>query len=138
MEGVELVLTGGIGHGIELLFPVLRHPDALRLHGLALGGIALLVGVSNDLCEVLRMNRVQDVEEVLPRWPLALRVPVGEELQHLRVLLELRPESLDGELLVLLDRNLVDLRLLQEVLLSAEDLVEEILGEDIAVGQGEL
>ena len=73
--------------------------------------MALLVRVSHDLFEVLRMDRIQDVEEVLSRWTFAGRKPVGEVLHHRRVLFELRPDALDAELFEVRDRNLVDFRL---------------------------
>ena len=53
-----------------------------------------------DLRKVLGVERVHDIEEVLPWWPLVLRESVWKERQELFVVLECWPEILDGQLIV--------------------------------------
>ena len=81
------------------------------------------------------MNRVQDVEEVLPRWALARWVLIGEVLQEFGILVELGPQVLDRELVIMRDCDPLDLGLLHELLLAAEHVLEEVLVHDALVGQ---
>ena len=71
-------LTGQVGHGLELLLPVLRDLDGLVLLVLGASGHPLLVGVGHHLLEVVRVHGVQDVEKVVPRRAFVLRVLGGE------------------------------------------------------------
>ena len=81
----------------------------------------------HDLAEVVRVQGVEDVEEVVPWWALTFWVLVGEVLHHGGVLGELGIQGLDGELFVLRHPDLLDLRLLEQVLLAREDLLEKVL-----------
>ena len=65
-------------------------------HGFTLGRVSLLVCMVHDLLEVVRVQGVEDVEEVVPRWSLAGWVLVGEVRHEDRVLIELRVKCLDG------------------------------------------
>ena len=84
------------------------------------------------------MDGVEDVEEVLPRRALVLRILGGEVLGEVGVLLEVGPEAADGELVVLRHLHLADLLLLEELLLAGEHVLEEVLVDDGLVGQVEL
>ena len=75
----------------------------------------------------LRMQSVQHVEEVLPRRSLVLRVLVREVLGEVRVLLHLRVDLLDGELIVMWHLDEGHLRFQQQVLLAAKDLLKKVL-----------
>ena len=101
--------------------------DALLLHVLALGRHPLLVGMLEDLGEVVRIERVQHVEEILPRGALALRVLVREVRHEVCVLDEHGIQVLDAELIVSGDLYVVDLRLFEQLLLAAQDLLEKVL-----------
>ena len=96
MEGWHWYLLRQIRHGLELLLPVLGHLDGLSLHALSLRGHALLVGVAHDLREVVRVKRVEHVEEVHPRGALALWKLIREVLHELGVLQEHGIEGLDA------------------------------------------
>ena len=63
------------------------------------------------------MNGVQDVEEVLARRGLALRIFVREELDELSIFLELRIECLNAELIIVGYLYRHDLGLAQQLLL---------------------
>ena len=128
-----MILTGQVRHRLQLLLPELGDGDALLLLVFGVGGHPLLVGVLHDLLEVLRLQRVEDVEEVLARRALAGGIRVGEVLHELRVLLEVRPERLHRELVVLWDVDLLDLGLLHQLLLADEDVLEEVLVDDVRV-----
>ena len=120
-------LTRQVGHGLEFLQPVVGDLDGLGLGVLAVGGHPLLVRVSQQLLEVLRVDRVQDVEEVRSGRPLAVRVFVGEVLDEFRIFLELRIQRLDADLVVVRHRDLLHDGLLHQFLLPGEDLLEEVL-----------
>ena len=94
--------------------------------------------MAQDLGEVVRVQRVHDVEEVLAGRPLVLGVVVREIGVEDRVLLELGEERLDGELVVLGDLDLLDLQLLEQLLLAAEDILEEVLVDEALRRQVEL
>ena len=127
------MLTGQVWHGLELLGPEVGDLDGLVLHPLALSSEPLLVGVGHDLGQVVRVDRVQDVEEIVSRRPFPFRIGVGEELHHVRVLLELRVERLDRQLIVVGHFDL-DLLLLQEQALPArEHGLEEVLVDRLLV-----
>ena len=132
---VERALTGEIGHGLELLLPVLGDPDGLALVGLAGGGHPLLVGVGHDLRQVLRVDCVEHIKEVVPRWTLILGVGGGEILGELTILLEVWPEAAHRELVVVGHLDELDLGLLQEMLFAGEDVLEEIFVDDGLVGE---
>ena len=73
--------------------------------------------MGHHLVKVLRVNSVQDVEEVLSGRALALWELVREVLRELSVVLELGVECLDAELIVVRDLYGTDLVLSQELLL---------------------
>ena len=128
-----MVLTREVRHVLELLLPEVGDADGLRLLVHAGPGHPLDVGVVHDLAQVLGVDRVQHVEEVLPRRPLVLRVLGREVLHELGVLLELRPEAADRELVVVGHLDVVHGGLQQQRLLAREDLLEEVVGHQVLV-----
>ena len=117
------------------MLPEVGDADGLLLCVEAGAGHPLLVRMTHDLRQVLMMERVEDVEEVLARRTLVLRVRCREVLGELWVLLELRPEPPDGELVVVGDLDLVDVRLLHEHLLAGEDILQEVFVDTCFVWQ---
>ena len=65
--------------------PLLIDFDVVVLHHLPSRAHLLLVFMLQDVLAVLRMNCIQDVEEVLPITVLALRELVRHELHELWV-----------------------------------------------------
>ena len=94
--------------------------------------------MDQDVGEILGVDRVQDVEEVLPRRAFVLGILIGEVRHHLGVLRELRIKVLDRELIVVRDLDGAHLLLLEQVLLAPEDGLEEVLVDDGLVRQVEL
>ena len=88
-------LTCKIRHGLELLLPELGDFYGLLLHVLAAAGHPLLVRVLHDVLEVLRVQGVEDVEEVLSWRSLILCEFSREKRRESRVLLELGPDVAD-------------------------------------------
>ena len=86
------------------------------------------------ILEILGVQRCQDVEEVLARWSLILWVLIGEVLLEMAVLLEHGVDVAHGQLLVVRHLDMHDLALLQEGLLAAEHVLEEVLVDDALVG----
>jgi hypothetical protein len=83
--------------------------------------------VGHDLPQVVGVNRVENVEEVLTRWALVLRVGVREVLRKLLVALELRVELADTKLIVVGDCDLIDGGLLEQLLLPTQNSLEKVL-----------
>ena len=85
-------LTGQVWHGLQLLLPKLGNFDGLLLHGLAITGHPLLIRMRHHFLEILRVQGVEDVEEILTWWTLVL-CPLGREKRNESwILLELRPD----------------------------------------------
>ena len=120
-------LLGQVRHGAQLLPPRVRDLDRLLLGVRRVRGPPHLVGVAHHLAQVLGIERVQDPEKVVARRPLASYEGVGEVLGEVGVLLVLRPELLHRELVVLRDLDRGDGLLLEQLLLAAEHLLEEVL-----------
>ena len=110
-----------------MFFPELGDLDGLVLLVLPVGGHTLLVGVVEYLLQVVGLERVQDVVEVLARRASAFGIHSREELHELAVLLQVRPQRLHGELVVVKHRDVVHLLLLQQLLLANEHVFEEVL-----------
>ena len=72
--------------------PLLVDLDVVVLHLLPCRTHPLLIGMLQDVLAVLRMNCVQNVEEVLSVTVLALRELVRHELHELRILASLIPK----------------------------------------------
>ena len=117
------------------MLPEVGDADGLLLCVEAGAGHPLLVRMTHDLRQVLMMERVEDIEEVLARWTLVLRICCREVLGKLWVLLKLWPEPPDGELVVVGDLDLVDVRLLHEHLLAGEDILQEVFVDTCFVWQ---
>ena len=92
----RMSLTRHVRHRSQLLRPVFGDLDGLMFHGLTLCRVPLLVCMVHDLLEVVRVQGVEDVEEVVPRRSLAGWVLVGEVRHEDRVLIELRIKCFDG------------------------------------------
>ena len=126
MDGLARLLRQ-VWHGLQLFPPCFRDLDWLLLRIGCLSCPSHLVGVAHDLAQVLGVQRIQDAKEVVPWWALALIVGVGEVLGELDIFLVLWPQSFDGELVILGNFDREDGVLLEELLLTGEDLLEEVL-----------
>ena len=71
-----------------------------------------------DAIEVFRLDRVEDVEEVLARGTFACGICVGELLREVRVPLDVGPKRLDGEFVVVRNSDALDVGLLHQLLLA--------------------
>ena len=87
--------------------------------------------MSHNFLKIVRVNRVQDCEEVITRGRLVPGKGIWKVLGEVWALLQLRPEPLDRELIVL--RHLDDGHsfLLEELLLVGEDLLEKVLVDGV-------
>lgn len=83
-------------------------------------------GVLNHLLHVLGSNCVQDVEGVLPVGYPALGIVIREEDKDLGVLLDQRPDRLDGDLVELGNVYRAQGGHLDELLVIREHLLEEV------------
>ena len=107
--------------------PGLRNLDLLVSHGLARRHVSLLVGVTHDLGQVLRVERVQYVEEISSRRPLVLGEVVREVKHEGGILGHRWRELLHTQLVVSWDFDGGDGPLLEQLLLVREDGLEEVL-----------
>ena len=133
-----MALTCEVRHSFELLFPVLGHLDGLVLLHHTISRHALLGGVVHYLVEVVGLLGVQDVEEVVSRWSLALSILVREVAHEECILFHQRVDVLDTQLLVLGHLDVPDLVLLVEVLLPLDHLLQPIFVADALVRQVKL
>ena len=83
----------------------------------------------DHLLQVLGVHGVEDVEKVLARRTFVFGIFVWEVLQELLVVLKVRVEALDRNLIIFGHVDVVDLILLQQVLLPCEHVAEEVLGK---------
>ena len=128
-------LTREIGHGLELFLPELRDLNGLLLHVLACGGHPLLRYVVHTALQILRIQSCQEIKEILPRGPFIFRVLVREVLLEVDVFFEHGINVADGQLLVVGHLHVRDLALLEEGLLAAEHILQEVLIDHPIVGQ---
>ena len=84
-------LTRQVGHRGQLLCPVFRDLDGLMFHCLTFGRHPLFIGMDHDLLQVVRIQGVENVEEIVSGRTFVLRILRGKVLQELRVLFKIRP-----------------------------------------------
>ena len=85
------------------------------------------MGVVQDPLQKLWVQRVENIEEVLPWGPFACRVLVGEVPAQEIILGELRVEVLHREFLVMRHLDIIYIRLLDQLLLVREHCLQEVL-----------
>ena len=72
------------------------------------------------------MHGVQNIKEVVARRTFILGICSGEVLGEVGILLKIWPEAAHRQLVVVGHLDILDLRLLEELLPSCEDILEEI------------
>ena len=122
----------------EGLEPLLRHLDGLRALTRRAFRDALLGRASDQLLEVARVDGVDDGVEVVAVRESVLRQLRREVWLELLVILELRPEVADGQLVVAGNRDGDDVLLQEELLLFLEYLAKEVAADLINWRQEEL
>ena len=100
--------------------------------------MSLFVGVLHNLAKVVRVDGVEDVEEVLTMRSFVFRVLVWEIAVHDRIVFELWPQCLRGQLLIMRHFDDVHLVLLQQLLLAGQHILEEVLVDEWLWWQVEL
>lgn len=83
----------------------------------------------NHCCKLLRIERVEDIEEERPINLTTLRKIVWQMLHELWVRLVVLIDVLHVQFLVVWNINLLDILDLQENFLFREHILEEILGD---------
>ena len=131
-------LTRKVGHRIQLLRPVIGDLDGFLLHSLTFSGHPLLIGVDHDLRQVVRMQSVEDIEEIISGRPFSFRINIRKIGHHCRILAKLRIESLHREFIVMRHLDHCHLGLLQQLFLAGQYCLEEVLIHDGLVRQVEL
>ena len=81
----------------------------------------------HHLLEEIRHDGVDYVEEVVTARTLSSSKIIGKVLGNLRIFGHLRPQCFDRQLLVVRDLDVHDVLLFKELLLLAQDLLEEVL-----------
>ena len=123
-------LTRQVWHRGQLLCPVFRDLDGLMFHCLTFGRHSLFIGMDHNLLQVVRIQGVENVEEVVTGRSLSGRILVREVGHEDRVLRELRIKSFDGELIVVWHSYLLHLHLLEQLLLADQDILEEVFVDE--------
>ena len=131
----QSALTREIRHCLELLLPELGDGDGLSQVVARVGRHPLLASMAHDLLEIFRIDRVQDIEEILARRALIFRKLVREVLCELLVLRKLWPERLHRQLVVEWYSYRLDLRLLQKHLVAGQHVLQEVLVHNGLVGE---
>ena len=131
-------LTRQVRHRLQLFLPVLGDPDRFLLSSLSLSGHALLVGVVQYPIQELWIQRVEYVEEILPRRPFAGRILIGEVTAQEIILGELRVEVLHREFLVVRYLDVINIGFLDQLLLISEHLLQKVFVDQGGRGQIEL
>ena len=98
-----------------------------------MGRHPLLIGMLHDLIEIIRLQRVKDIEEVLARRTLASWICIREVLHEICIFLEMRPQRLDRQFVVVWNIYLLDFGLLHQLLLANENVLEEVLVDDVGI-----
>ena len=80
----------------------------------------------HHLLQEVLLHRIDDVKEILSRRTLTLRKYIGKVLRHICIALELRPEGLDGQFIILRHLNIDNILFTEQLLLVTEHLLEEI------------
>jgi len=83
--------------------------------------------VDHDLPKVVWVDRVEHVEKVLPGRTLVLGKRGWKVLHERLVTLELWEELTDAQFVVVGDSDLLDVDLLEQLLLAAEHILQEVL-----------
>ena len=83
--------------------------------------------------KILRLDRVEEVEEVLARRPFTSRVAVREVLGELGVALYVRPQCLHRELIVVRDCDMLDICLLHQLLFARKNVLQEVLVDAVSL-----
>ena len=86
-----------------------------------------MVSMSHDRLKLCSEECVQDVEEILLLEHSPFRHPGRKVILHLNPVTILRPESLDGDLLLISDFDRLELIPGHELLLSADDHTDPFL-----------
>ena len=83
--------------------------------------------MANERGEVVRVHRVDDVEEELSIWAIGRGLLLGEELAQIRDGHEILNQRLDAQLVIVRHLYRPDLVPGDELLLSCEHLLEKVL-----------
>ena len=86
--------------------------------------------MTHDLGQVVRIEGVENVEEVFSGRALVFWVLVGEVLREGLVVLQVGPQMLDADFIIMGYGNLLHLGLLHELLAIGEDIFQEVLRDD--------
>ena len=83
--------------------------------------------MAQQLLEVFWLDGVENIEEIFPRWTLILGIFIRKEGHHCGILLELRIKILNRYFVIMRDLDLLDRALPQQLLLTSQDILQEIL-----------
>ena len=87
--------------------------------------------MTHDLGQVVRIEGVENVEEVISGRALVFWVLVGEVLREGLVVLQVGPQMLDADFIIMGYGNLLYLVLLHQLLAVGEDIFQEVLRDDL-------
>ena len=86
-------LTRFEGQFFESLKPLIGRLDRLQLGFLSSSGVSLLCGVAHDARQIIRVDCIQDVEEVLSSRPLLVSILVLEVDVEVGVIFQVLPKA---------------------------------------------
>ena len=89
----------------------------------------------HDLLKIIWVQSVEDIEEILPWRAFTDWILIRKVLGKLRILGQRWPESLYRQLVIMWDHYILNFGLFHEHLLSAQNILQEVLVHDVGVRQ---
>ena len=111
---------------IELIPPILRDLYGISLLILLYQMIAAAAGMGDDAAHVVRVESIKDIKEVLSIRGMSLGKFVRKVEHEYGILLEMREEILDRELIILWHVDELDILQFEELLPLSKNRSEEV------------
>ena len=89
----------------------------------------------HDLLKIFRMNSVEYIKEILAWWALPNRILIGEVLKKFNIFIEVWPEILDRQLVIMRNGDSLYFSLLHQGFIASEDIFEEVFIDDTLIWQ---
>ena len=130
-----VLLTGQVWHWFQFLFPELRDLDWIGLGINWVSSHALLICVLHNLLKIFWMNSVEYIKEILAWWALSNWIFIRKVLEEFNVFVEVWPEILDRELVIMRNSYSLYFWLLHQRFIAGEYVFEKVLIDDTLIWQ---
>ena len=120
------LLTGLEWQILQGLKPLTARFDDMSLLLWSFGTESHLWGMRHNLLQILRVGGVENIEKVFSAWAFGIWILILEIDVEGSIRLHLRPQLIDGQLVPMRHWNVVDLKLLKQLLLIGKDGLKKI------------